>query len=131
MTTADVVFVRSCAPFRAFHSQCAVSVTVDGLQAPAEPRKPSLLLGHAHIRKNKTYTRAGPSVKLEALEAMVAPKMRSVRFKETGKAIASQTAHALVQSATPPRSRNGLFTFGSPQKGAPHETPPTKNGRTS
>ena len=35
------------------------------------------------------YTRADPSVKLEALEAMVPPTLRSGRFKATDKLIAS------------------------------------------
>ena len=35
------------------------------------------------------YTRADPSVKMEALEAMIVPKMRSVRFKTTDKLIGS------------------------------------------
>ena len=35
------------------------------------------------MQTTEMYTRADPSVKLEALEAMIAPKLRSGRFKAT------------------------------------------------
>ena len=58
---------------------CALTV----LQATKDLRKVSLWLGHAHMQTTEMYTRADPSVKLEALEAMVAPHLRSGRFKAT------------------------------------------------
>src|ERR1700724_144574 len=45
------------------------------------------------MQTTEMYTRADPSVKLEALEAMIAPKLRSGRFKATDKLIASLTSH--------------------------------------
>ena len=48
---------------------CALTV----LQATKDLRKVSLWLGHAHMQTTEMYTRADPSVKLEALEAMIAP----------------------------------------------------------
>src|SRR5713101_6146891 len=64
---------------------CALTV----LQATKDLRKVSLWLGHAHMQTTEMYTRADPSVKLEALESMMAPKLRSGRFKATDALIAS------------------------------------------
>jgi integrase/recombinase XerD len=76
---------------------CALTV----LQATKDLRKVSLWLGHAHMQTTEMYTRADPSVKLEALEAMIAPKLRSGRFKATDKLIASLTRRSVMRSATP------------------------------
>jgi integrase/recombinase XerD len=76
---------------------CALTV----LQATNDLRKVSLWLGHAHMQTTEMYTRADPSVKLEALEAMIAPKLRSGRFKATDKLIASLTSHSVMRSTTP------------------------------
>lgn len=78
---------------------CALTV----LQATKDLRKVSLWLGHAHMETTEMYTRADPSVKLEALEAMVAPTLRSGRFKATDKLIASLTARSVMRSTAPPR----------------------------
>jgi len=64
---------------------CALTV----LQATKDLRKVSLWLGHASMQTTEMYTRIDPSVKLEALESIVAPKLRSGRFKATDKLIAS------------------------------------------
>lgn len=76
---------------------CALTV----LQATKDLRKVSLWLGHAHMQTTEMYTRADPSVKLEALEAMIAPKLRSGRFKATDRLIASLTSRALMRSQKP------------------------------
>lgn len=76
---------------------CALTV----LQATKDLRKVSLWLGHAHMQTTEMYTRADPSVKLEALEAMIAPKLRSGRFKATDKLIASLTSRSVMRSTTP------------------------------
>jgi integrase/recombinase XerD len=76
---------------------CALTV----LQATKDLRKVSLWLGHANIQTTEMYTRADPSVKLEALEAMIAPKLRSGRFKATEELIASLTLHSVMRSGTP------------------------------
>jgi integrase/recombinase XerD len=59
------------------------------LQATKDLRKVSLWLGHAHMQTTEIYTRVDPSVKLEVLESVIAPKLRSGRFKATDKLIAS------------------------------------------
>ncbi len=64
---------------------CALTV----LQATKDLRKVSLWLGHAHMQTTEIYTRADPSVKLEALESMMPPKLRSGRFKATDTLIES------------------------------------------
>jgi integrase/recombinase XerD len=78
---------------------CALTV----LQATKDLRKVSLWLGHAHMQTTEMYTRADPSVKLEALEAMIAPKLRSGRFKATDKLMASLTSRSVMRSNTPSR----------------------------
>jgi site-specific recombinase XerD len=67
---------------------CALTV----LQATKDLRKVSLWLGRAHLQTTEVYTRVDPSVKLEALESVLPPKLRSGRFKATDKLIASITA---------------------------------------
>lgn len=59
------------------------------LQATKDLRKVSLWLGHANLQTTEIYTRVDPSVKLETLESVVPPKLRSGRFKATDKLIAS------------------------------------------
>jgi len=76
---------------------CALTV----LQATKDLRKVSLWLGHAHMQTTEMYTRADPSVTLEALEAMIAPKRRSGRFKATDKLIAALTSRSVMRSTTP------------------------------
>jgi len=77
---------------------CALTV----LQATKDLRKVSLWLGHAHMQTTEIYTRADPSIKLEALEAMVAPKLRSGRFKATDELIASLTSRPVMRRTKPP-----------------------------
>jgi integrase/recombinase XerD len=76
---------------------CALTV----LQATKDLRKVSLWLGHAHMQTTEMYTRADPSVKLEALEAMIAPTLRSGRFKATDKLIASLTSRSVMRRTMP------------------------------
>ena len=42
------------------------------------------------MQTTEMYTRADPSVKLEALESVIAPKLRSGRFKATDQLIFRQ-----------------------------------------
>lgn len=74
---------------------CALTV----LQATKDIRKVALWLGHAHMQTTEMYTRADPSVKLEALEAMIAPKLRSGRFKATDKLIDSLRSRSVMRSS--------------------------------
>lgn len=73
---------------------CALTV----LQATKDLRKVSLWLGHANMQTTEMYTRADPSVKLEALESVIAPKLRTGRFKATDKLIASLQAGSFMRS---------------------------------
>jgi site-specific recombinase XerD len=73
---------------------CAMTI----LQATKDLRKVSLWLGHSNMQTTEIYTRADPTVKLEALESVIAPKLRSDRFKATDKLI------ALLKEATITRS---------------------------
>jgi integrase/recombinase XerD len=63
---------------------CALTV----LQVTKDLRKVSLWLGHAHMQTTEIYTRADLSVKLETLESVMPPKLRSGRFKATDMLIA-------------------------------------------
>ena len=74
---------------------CALTI----LQATKDLRKVSLWLGHSSMQSTETYTRADPTVKLEALESVIAPSLRSGRFKATDKLI------AMLREATIMRSR--------------------------
>ena len=74
---------------------CALTV----LQATKDLRKVSLWLGHAHMQTTEMYTRTDPSVKLEALEATIAPELRSGRFKATDKLIALLKSRSVMRSA--------------------------------
>jgi integrase/recombinase XerD len=76
---------------------CALTI----LQATKDLRKVSLWLGHAKTQTTEMYTRVDPTVKLEALESVVPPKLRSGRFKATDKLIASLKAATFMQSKKP------------------------------
>jgi site-specific recombinase XerD len=66
---------------------CALTV----LEATKDLRKVSLWLGHANMQTTEMYTRVDPSIKLEELEAITPPKLRSGRFRASDKLIASLT----------------------------------------
>jgi integrase/recombinase XerD len=72
---------------------CALTV----LEATKDLRKVSLWLGHANMQTTEIYTRVDPSIKLEALEAVTAPKLRSGRFRATDKLIASLTTRSFMR----------------------------------
>ncbi|MCC6195031.1 MAG: tyrosine-type recombinase/integrase [Burkholderiales bacterium] len=72
---------------------CALTI----LQATKDLRKVSLWLGHANMQTTEIYTRADPSIKLEALDAVTAPSLRSGRFRATDKLIASLTSGSFMR----------------------------------
>lgn len=72
---------------------CALTV----LQATKDIRKVSLWLGHASMQTTEMYTRVDPSAKLEALESVIAPKLRTGRFKATDKLIASLKVQSVMR----------------------------------
>ncbi len=55
------------------------------------------------MQTTEMYTRADPSVKLEALESIVAPKLRSGRFKATDELITSLKTGSFMQSKNIPK----------------------------
>jgi site-specific recombinase XerD len=77
---------------------CALTV----LQATKDLRKVSLWLGHANMQTTEIYTRVDPSVKLEALESFVPPKLRSGRFKATDELIAALETGTIMRSKKKP-----------------------------
>lgn len=72
---------------------CALTV----LEATKDLRKVSLWLGHASMQTTEMYTRADPSIKLEALDAVTAPKLRTGRFRASDKLLASLTSHLVMR----------------------------------
>jgi integrase/recombinase XerD len=58
------------------------------LQATRDIRKVSLWLGHASIQSTEIYTRADPTEKLEAIEAIAPPILRRGHFRPPDKLIA-------------------------------------------
>lgn len=76
---------------------CALTV----LQATKDIRKVSLWLGHASMQTTEMYTRVDPSAKLEALESVVAPTLRSGRFKAADKLIASLKVQPVMRRKKP------------------------------
>jgi len=73
---------------------CALTV----LQATKDLRKVALWLGHANMQTTEIYTRMDPSIKLEALESVIPPKLRSGRFKATDELIASLKDGTIMRS---------------------------------
>ncbi len=63
---------------------CAMVV----LQATQDIRKVSLWLGHASLATTEVYVRADPGDKLEAIEAVVPPRLRKGKFRPPDKLIA-------------------------------------------
>jgi integrase/recombinase XerD len=64
---------------------CALTV----LEATNDLRKVSLWLGHANMQTTEMYIRVDPAIKLEALNAIIAPQLRSGRFRASDQLIAS------------------------------------------
>jgi integrase/recombinase XerD len=83
---------RRISPHVLRHS-CALTI----LQATKDLRKVSLWLGHANMQTTEIYTRADPSIKLEALDAVTGPSLRSGRFHASDKLIASLTSGAFMR----------------------------------
>jgi hypothetical protein len=73
---------------------CALTV----LQATKDLRKVALWLGHANMQTTEIYTRMDPSIKLEALESVIPPKLRSGHFKATDELIASLQDGTIMRS---------------------------------
>jgi integrase/recombinase XerD len=62
------------------------------LQATHDVRKVSLWLGHASVQTTEIYTRADPTEKLDAINAITPPALRKGRFRPPDKLIASLKA---------------------------------------
>ena len=94
-STCPTLLSKRISPHVLRHT-CALTV----LQATKDLRKVSLWLGHASIQTTEIYTRTDPSVKLEALESMIAPHLRTGRFKATDALIASLNPRELMRGKT-------------------------------
>lgn len=92
-TSCPSLSMKRASPHVLRHT-CALTV----LQATRDLRKISLWLGHASMQTTEIYTRADPSVKLEALESVIPPKLRSGRFKAADELIASLQHGSLMRS---------------------------------
>jgi site-specific recombinase XerD len=88
---------------------CALTV----LQATKDLRKVSLWLGHAHLKTTEIYTRADPSVKLETLQSVTPPKLRSGRFKATDKLIELLKTLSVMQRKTAKNDEAARFAATS------------------
>jgi integrase/recombinase XerD len=53
------------------------------------------------MQTSEMYTRADPSVKLEAVESVIAPELRSGRFKATDQLIASLRTRTVLRREQP------------------------------
>jgi len=49
------------------------------------------------MQTTEVYTRVDPSIKLEALDAVTAPKLRSGRFRASDELIASLTSSSFMR----------------------------------
>src|SRR5215510_2819294 len=63
---------------------CAMVV----LQATKDIRKVSLWLGHSNLTTTEVYVRADPTEKLEAIEAVIPPRLRRGKFRAPDKLLA-------------------------------------------
>jgi hypothetical protein len=74
------------------------------------------------MQTTEMYTRADPSVKLEALEAMIAPNLRSGRFKADGHADrVIDVAPHYAERKSPKMNLRGASPEEAPHKqSAPH-----------
>jgi site-specific recombinase XerD len=65
------------------------SCAMHTLQATHDIRKVALWLGHASVQTSEIYVRADPTEKLEAIDAVLPPKLRRGRFRAPDKLLAS------------------------------------------
>ena len=77
------LFTKQVSPHVLRHT-CAMVV----LQSTHDIRKVSLWLGHANLATTEVYTRADPTEKLEAIEAILPPHLRKGSFKPPDRLIA-------------------------------------------
>ena len=92
-TRCPTLLAKHVSPHVLRHT-CALTI----LQATKDLRKVSLWLGRSSMQTTEIYIRADPSVKLEALESVIAPKLRTGRFKATDKLIDLLKAAPLIRS---------------------------------
>jgi integrase/recombinase XerD len=78
---------------------CALTV----LEATKDLRRVSLWLGHANMQTTEMYVRVDPSIKLETLDAVTPPRLRSGRFRASDKLIASLEAPTFMRRKEHPK----------------------------
>jgi integrase/recombinase XerD len=76
---------------------CALTI----LQSTKDIRKVSLWLGHASVQTTEIYTRVDPSIKLETIESVVPPHLRTGRFKATDRLLAALKQRTVMWSVKP------------------------------
>ena len=64
------------------------SCAMHTLEATHDIRKVALWLGHASVQTTEIYVRADPTVKLEAIEAVLPPALRRGRFRAPDRLLA-------------------------------------------
>jgi hypothetical protein len=78
------------------------------LEATKDLRKVSLWLGHANMQTTEIYTRADPSIKLEALNANTAPHLSFPRRHAAPRRHEQTHQAAAADPALPVRQRRPL-----------------------
>ena len=63
------------------------------LQATGDVRKVALWLGHASVQTTEMYVRADPTMKLDAINAVVPPTLRKGSFSPPDQLIAMLSGH--------------------------------------
>jgi site-specific recombinase XerD len=87
---------------------CAMTI----LAATKDLRKVSLWLGHSTMQTTEMYVRADATEKLETIESITPPKLRTGRFKATDTLLASLKSPSLCGANRRERSRNQRFRGG-------------------
>lgn len=65
------------------------SCAMHTLESTGDIRRVALWLGHASVQTTEIYTRADPTTKLEAIDAILPPSLRRGRFRAPDKLLAS------------------------------------------
>ena len=82
------------------------------LRATKDIRKVSLWLGHSDMGTTEVYTRADPSEKLAAVEAITPPTLRSGRFRPPDKLLALLKDDSLCREKSHKVVPNKAFPVG-------------------
>lgn len=87
---------------------CAMVV----LQATGDLRKVALWLGHQSIQTTEIYTRTDPTEKLEAINAIIPPKLRKGVYRPEDKLLAMLKPPSLCGAKSPLNGRATMPAYG-------------------